>query len=110
MSSYTKRERVISEVMSGAVLAENVCDAKGHILIPEGASVTESTLSRLAAHGIRSLVIREQADAPSPEAIEAQRKQIEQRISFIFRSVGNNPPARELERELLKYRLKQVTT
>jgi hypothetical protein len=48
-------------------------------------------------------------DAPALPAGEsdqtASREQIAERLHFLFRQTGNNPPAIELEQQIMTYRL-----
>jgi hypothetical protein len=37
--------------------------------------------------------------------ISAGREQITERLHFLFRQAGNNPPAIELEQQIMTYRL-----
>jgi len=42
------------------------------------------------------------ADEPD---LTASREQIAERLQFLFRQAGNNPPAIELEQQIMTYRL-----
>ena len=45
------------------------------------------------------------AGSSDENALAVSREQIAERLRFIFRQAGNNPPAVELEQQIMTYRL-----
>lgn len=101
-------ELAITEVISGARLAADAVDTHGKILIPAGATVTESCLAKLIAGGVTRLMI--EAEESTIEEIRRQAKYaaVRQRVEFVFRGIESNPSAHELERLVLEYKIKGV--
>lgn len=97
------REVELDNVLPGSVLAVELCDARGTVLLPKGASVTEATLLGLRRRGIEALVLLvELPDDPEREA--AASREIERQLRHLFRLAGNDAPARELQQMVGEYR------
>ncbi len=101
--SFSARETALDSVLPGSVLAAELRDVQGAVLLPKGASVTEATLLSLRRRGIETLVVLvEQADDPEREA--ASRQEIEQQLRHLFRLAGDEAPARQLLQMIREYR------
>lgn len=100
------RELGLDEVMPGSVLADEVLDAQGKVLLPKGSAVTEATLESLRRRDILTLPVRV-ATALSADQETARRERIARRLQHIFRNAGDGAPARELQQQVSEYRLGQ---
>lgn len=106
MSTGEIRELGLDEVMPGTVLAADVHDGEGNLLLHKGAAVTESMLAGLRHRGVATLqVVHEERLSPDQQA--ERRRQVLERVRYLFRASGDSPVARELERQITAYRLQE---
>lgn len=96
----------IDQVQAGAVLAADVVDAGGRILMPAGATLTATALESLQRRDIVSLTI-ESLQEEDPAAREARRVRLETRLARLFRHAGEQPEMRALHHAVLNYHLKE---
>jgi len=96
----------IDQVTAGAVLAADVVDAGGRILMPAGATLTAAALDSLQRRDITSLSI-ESIQQEDPAAREARRVRLETRLARLFRHAGEQTEMRALQHAVLNYRLKE---
>lgn len=92
-----RRELPLDEVVAGMVLADEVCDARGAVLLPRGASLTDAVLTGLGRRGIETLPVLV-APTLTDDELAARRAQLARRLDHLFRFTGNDRPARELRR------------
>lgn len=98
----------IDEVLAGMVLAAPLLDAAGGVLLPQGATLSESMLAGLRRREVAELCI-EVAEPPlDPEVRQAMRKVAEQRLRHLFRQAGDDPATRTFYQTVLDYRLEQL--
>jgi hypothetical protein len=71
----------LGRAQPGMVLATDLLDRQGQMLLPQGASLTESSLKSLARHGVDMLPIM-QAEAPMPAVDVAA---VQARLDYLFR-------------------------
>ena len=92
----------IEQVEPGAVLAQDLMDDHGILLLPAGAVLTEGMLQRLRKAGVIRLTIRaaaaDDSGCPGDEQLAA-------RIDYLFRGSGDSMPMRELRSLVAAYRL-----
>lgn len=74
----------LEEITPGMVLADNLLDAQGQILLPKDATLTEQTIESLRKHGVSSLRIF--MGELSDEEQAAQRAYMKARIARLFRN------------------------
>jgi hypothetical protein len=79
------RSRVVAldDAGAGMVLAEEVRDHQGNILLAKGAALTESLLAALRRRGLESVRIVD--DSVSAEQLEAERARVAARLATVFR-------------------------
>lgn len=94
----------LDESAVGAALSNAVIDAEGNVLVPCGTLLTQPIIEFLRSRGIESLVI---SQAPM-EPADKEREMLD-RINYLFRNCGNNLPACDLQRQLIAYRLKEMS-
>lgn len=97
----------VASVPPGSVLADDVCDAGGSVLLPRGSAVTEAHLQGLRRRGVESLCVLV-AVAEDAEEGAARAARVEARIDHLFRQAGDNPAARDLRQRILDYRRRQA--
>ena len=92
----------IDRVEPGAVLAQDLMDDHGIVLLPTDTVLTEAILRRLRKTGVIRLTIRDAAPhasaGPGDERLAA-------RIDYLFRGSGDSMPMRELRSLVTAYRL-----
>ena len=96
----------LEQVTVGMVLAADLLDNQGHVLLPKGASVTESMLRSLAHHDIHQLCVLK--EAMSAEDLAQQRARQVGRIQHLFRHAPGDGASQRLKQILLHYREEQA--
>ncbi|WP_317202943.1 hypothetical protein [Janthinobacterium sp.] len=75
----------LEQARAGMLLADDLTDANGTVLLPGGAALTEANLASLRRRGIESCRVAE-AEAQEDEAARAQRHALaQQRLARLFR-------------------------
>jgi hypothetical protein len=93
----------LDQACPGMILAEDMRDAGGNLLLKSGTSLTESMLASLQRYTIgRFSVLGEEGDAVDDTAA---RELIEQRLAKLFRGCGEGVASRSLRDCLNQYRL-----
>jgi len=92
----------LSKVTPGTVLADDLLDKVGHILLPAGTTLTERMLQAIAHHDIHQLSIESEAVAEEDEYKDLATKL--SRIEKIFRQAGGAEPAGILRAYVIDYR------
>ncbi|MFZ6745920.1 hypothetical protein ACO0LC_22060 [Undibacterium sp. JH2W] len=92
----------LSKVSPGTVLADDLLDKVGHVLLPAGTTLTERMLQAIAHHDIHQLSV---AGAPNlkQENTQDMAAQLD-RIDKIFRHIGDSEPANILKAYVIHYR------
>ncbi|MFZ6849810.1 hypothetical protein [Undibacterium sp. RuRC25W] len=96
----------LTKVTEGMVLAENLLDKVGHILLPVGTTLTTSMLNAITHHQVYQLCVQmDDADAQ-----EVKKEQLEKlaRVERLFRSQAGKEPASTLKQYLIHYREGQI--
>ncbi|WP_423707887.1 hypothetical protein [Undibacterium sp. WLX3042] len=92
----------LNKVTAGMILADDLLDKVGHILLPAGTALSENMLRSLTAHGVSQLCI--EADAtPTPEELKERQMKIE-RIPLLFRKYPAEQPVSLLQQYIQHYR------
>jgi hypothetical protein len=92
----------LSKVTPGTVLADDLLDKVGHVLLPAGTTLTERMLQAIAHHDIHQLSVEDEAGSEDeePEYLTTKLSRIEK----IFRQVGDAEPASILKSYVIDYR------
>lgn len=77
----------LGQVQAGMILSDELLDARGHVLLPQGTVLTEAMLALMPRHGIGMLPIV--SDEVTPDQAEARLQHDEARIARLFRK--NDP-------------------
>jgi hypothetical protein len=70
----------LAHLYPGMVLADALLDARGNVLLTEGAVLSEATILSLSRHGVTAAPIRRAIAAAEPEPAAVQ-----QRLDHLFR-------------------------
>ena len=70
----------LAHLYPGMVLADALLDAHGHVLLAEGAVLSEATILSLARHGVGAAPIRRSIPMSPPEPAA-----IQERLDHLFR-------------------------
>ncbi|MFZ6781027.1 hypothetical protein ACO0LD_29685 [Undibacterium sp. Ji83W] len=92
----------LSKVTPGTVLADDLLDKVGHVLLPAGTTLTERMLTAIAQHDIHQLSVEGEAGTEQEEIEDLATKL--SRIEKIFRQVGDAEPASILKSYVIHYR------
>lgn len=96
------RHLPLSGVKPGMVLATELLDPQGHMLLPQGTVLTEAMLSHMPRHGISSLPVEQ--EPMDPEALAAMQAVQRERLAYLFRKSG------EAEADWAANALRQLVT
>jgi hypothetical protein len=94
----------LEQANAGMVLAEDLRDDGGQVLLPAGATLSEATLLSLRRRGIASLNVVGDAPAPDAAALQAERERQCQRLARLFRASATQGATGRLLDHLLAYR------
>lgn len=94
----------LEQASAGMVLAADLCDDAGQVLLPAGATLSEATLLSLRRRGVASLNVVGQAPAPDAAAVQAERERQCLRLVRLFRASATEGATGRLLEHLLAYR------
>ena len=96
----------LSKVSAGMVLADNLLDKVGQVLLPAGVTLTDAMLRSIAHHEIHQLSV-EAAPISEQEEMELRQKQL-LRVEKLFRHAPATEPASLLKAYILDYRQGEI--
>ena len=106
MSSISVKQTIaLDAAQAGMVLAVDLRDGHGNLLLPQGGVLTDAMLQALQRHGVVSLEIV--GEAKEVVIDEAQQEAEKARLKHRFRLAGNDIPVLTLYHAMLHYRLGQ---
>lgn len=94
----------ITKIQPGMILANDLLDKQGQILLPVGVTITKQMLASLLLHDIHQLSVMK-AEIDSTPFSETQSEDIQQRLDIIFRHGPFEDTRNSLARLITKYRL-----
>ncbi|MEJ7807041.1 MAG: hypothetical protein WKG03_14100 [Telluria sp.] len=96
----------IDAASEGMILAHNLLDSGGAVLLPEGASLSASSLASLRRRGIEQLQVRVEAGPSAADlaVAQAERERRCQRLQHLFRSSAAVGASARLLEHLTAYR------
>lgn len=94
----------IDDVVEGMVLAHDLRDAGGAVLLPAGAILSAASLSSLRRRGIERLPVVPVAAAPDPAALAAERERQVKRLASLFRHSASCGATGRLLDQMVIYR------
>jgi hypothetical protein len=96
-------EKRVEDIQEQSILADDVVDKNGSILLKADAVLTQDILKKISDLGITNISIYEE-ETLSPEQLEMERAEIQQQTDRRFRHMKNNPLMMEFKNMILKYR------
>lgn len=95
------------ELVPGMILAEDVHDADGRLLVAAGAEVSDRLVRLLTDHGIERVALRVEAPEEDPAAREQRRQAIIAATERRFRNVRGRPLMDALAAAVSAFRLRE---
>lgn len=92
----------VDDAQPDMTLAEPILDARGDVLLPSGATLTEAALAGLQRRGIDHVIVVD--NTISDEQLAAERERVKQRLDRLFRKSGTSGNASPLFRYVQAYR------
>lgn len=96
----------LDDAAAGMVLAADVLDHQGSVLLPNGAALTEALLRSMRRRGIDSVPIVD--DAVDPALLAAERERVAVRLAQLFRQPGPGRADALLREQLASYRMEAL--
>ena len=87
----TYHQMALADVRPGMVLSDVLLDVQGQVLLPQGAVLTENTLSLMPRHNIDMLPIAAPAMSPQEQALQQEAHRA--RLDYLFRKYDPDNPA-----------------
>jgi hypothetical protein len=99
----------LDQAIPGMTLSEPLCDARGEVLLPQGATLTAAVLAALERRGIDFLPIaqNDEAAAPSDAELEALRERARERVAHLFRRTEGDGAGAALRQAILDLRMER---
>lgn len=97
----------ISKIQEGMVLATDLLDKQGQVLLPAGITITQKMLSSFAMHDVHQLCILMSEINPPPLSDAALEKK-SQNLEILFRHAHFEEPRNTLVNLVKKYRLGEM--
>ncbi len=94
----------LDRTSAGMLLADEVLDKQGHILLPAGTILTDQLIHSLENHGIQQVSITVPQSEEQTRHEQAYRQQKIDRLTTIFRHSPDNPASLALRASIEKYR------
>jgi hypothetical protein len=96
----------LDEAAAGMVLAAEVHDRQGNVLLAQGTELSDTLLRALERRGVESVRIED--DGLSQEELAALREQVEQRLARLFRNPHGGAADVLLREQLTAWRMEQL--
>lgn len=96
----------IDEAAAGMVLADEVRDRQGNVLLAKGAELSEALLQALRKRGVEGIRIED--DGMAPEELAAERERQERRLAHLFRKPYDGQANAFLREQVTAYRMEQL--
>jgi hypothetical protein len=96
----------LDDAQAGMILAVEVLDHQGSVLLPAGAPLTEPLLTSMRRRGIDCVQVVD--DAVSTHDLEAERERIALRLAQLFRRAPAGAADAMLRAELSAYRMESL--
>lgn len=97
----------LDNVKPGMTLSEALLDAKGEILLPEGATLTDAMLGSLRRRGVEYLTVTCSGEEDEDAGVDkqAQIEQVRQRMDKLFRRCGHDGASGHILKCIMRYRV-----
>lgn len=94
----------IANAAEGMILARQLLDDAGGMLLPQGSALTPASLASLRRRGVTQLLVLMAEPAPDAAAVQAERERQCARLSHLFRASVPDDASALLLARLLRYR------
>lgn len=94
---------LIDQCVPGMILAAEICNQQGNVLLPAGTELTISSILSLKKRSINHVVITIE-DTRTEEEVAAKLANMKTWLDFLFRKCGENPELALLQELIFKYR------
>lgn len=97
----------LAQVCPGKILAEDVLDARGNLILKQGTLLTESVLNSLRRYKIKTIAVIDEENDAAEDVVDnaATKQQIQERLAKLFRHIGDDVATRSLRDWVGEYRL-----
>jgi hypothetical protein len=96
----------LDDAVAGMVLAEDVLDGQGGILLPQKTALTDALLTSLRRRGIDTVHVVN--DDISEEELNAERQRVQRRLARLFRKCQDDRICGILLQQVTEYRLGEI--
>ena len=96
----------LDDAAAGMVLAAEVLDHQGSVLLPAGAALTEALLTSMRRRGIDQVQVVD--DAVPEQELAAERERVGQRLAHLFRRPGPAAADALLQAQIRAFRLEPL--
>lgn len=100
------KQVAIGDAGAGMVLAAEVCDQGGKVLLAKGATLSETLLAALRRRGVESVRIED--GSMSAEELEAERERVAARLAQLYRRPHGGAADALLRAQVAAYRAEQL--
>jgi hypothetical protein len=90
--SNRSKQMALNDVMPGMVLAEDLLTPRGKVILPKGATLTDSTLNSLKRYEVETLTVVLSEEMSAAEEA-AERTRYQERIESLFRKSSDKAAA-----------------
>ena len=97
----------LAQVCPGRILAEDVLDARGNLILKQGTLLTESVLNSLPRYKIQTLSVVDDENDPVEDVVDdsVTKRQTQERLDKLFRNASDDVATRSLRDWVIEYRL-----
>lgn len=92
------------ELLAGMVVAAEVVDGGGRVLLPVGAELSASSIAGLMRREIEQVSVEVEVEEAA-EDLEKYQAELEAQLARLFRRAGNEPETLALYQAILDYRM-----
>ncbi|MBC3934583.1 hypothetical protein [Undibacterium rugosum] len=100
--SKQSRYLPLTKLEAGMVLAHDLLDKMGHVLLPAGVTLSDATIKSIAHHDVHLLSVVSDAGEQIIDVEELQRQL--KRIDYLFRHASNEGAMQTLRQFIVHYR------
>lgn len=102
--SQKHRYLPVARISAGMVLADELLDKLGHVLLPAGTQLTQNMINAMEHHDVHQLsIVIEESEEEKQEALLARQRKRE-RLNIVFRHAPYSEPTSILQSYIAKYR------
>ena len=102
--ALTPTRVALEHAAAGMQLAEDLCDARGQVLLPRGAILSDATLAALRARGVHELLMAAAPAPAGPDEDALAQERTRRQLARLFRKSTDAPQDRLLREAVGRYR------